>query len=991
MTKRLMHFVSLLFCLKRICLVMSLTTVLLLSGSVQIFAGSLTNDQQKIVKGRITDESGAALPGVNVLEKNTTNGVIADTDGKYSITVSSPSSVLVFSFIGYISKEEATGTLSTIDVSLAQSLTGLDEIVVVGYGTQQKRAISGSVTKVGEKDFNAGITRTAADFIQGKVAGLTITTSTGDVTAEQTMRLRGTSSLTGSSEPFVVIDGVPGLSLSSVAPQDIESISVLKDASASAIYGSRSASGVILITTKKGLQNKTTVEYNGYAAFDIVSNKPDVLTADEYRKWATDNNVDVSVFDKGANTNWFDEIMRTGMSQNHDFSVSGAGATNNYRVSVSYLDQEGVMMDNYQKRINTRFSMNQKALKDHLDLSVSGGINQRDYQATATGNFVLAYNVLPTIPVKNADGSWWDSDEYDQGNPVRNMTYNSAPRKSSLIFINGKANLKITNALSAGINVYKERNSYDASDYLDSRTRYGRASNGTASRSSSTSDKNLLETTVNYAKKFGRHDVNFLAGYSYEDYYYQSAFAQNRFFVTNLFGPNNLGAGEQLLTGDVASSASMNKLISFFGRLNYSFSDRYIVSASLRRDGSSKFGADNKWGTFPSVSGAWRIIDEPFMQSIKGVVDELKLRVGYGVSGNQSGLAPYQSLSLYGSSGLYYDNGAWHTAYGVSQNPNQNLKWESTSMFNVGVDFSIFKSRLNGTIEYYNKVTDDLLYNYAVPVPPYMYANMMANVGSMENKGIELTLSGDVIRKADLRWTISVNAAHNENKILSLSNEEFTTSSIKTGSAWVRGGSTNTTHIIQEGYQVGQFYGPKCLGIDETGKYIIDDMVDGIAGFTVTDYTYIGKAQPKLTYGINSTTTYKDFELSFFIRGVYGNDVLNFSKMSYANLQWLPGANVLASALTMGLKQSPFYNSFYIEKGSFARLDNLTFAYALQPKDMLGVSKIRFYATAHNLMTFTKYKGVDPEVPMGGLDPGIEGREYYPKTRTYILGINVTF
>ncbi len=986
-----MHFVSLLFCLKRICLVMSLTTVLLLSGSVQIFAGSLTNDQQKIVKGRITDESGAALPGVNVLEKNTTNGVIADTDGKYSITVSSPSSVLVFSFIGYISKEEATGTLSTIDVSLAQSLTGLDEIVVVGYGTQQKRAISGSVTKVGEKDFNAGITRTAADFIQGKVAGLTITTSTGDVTAEQTMRLRGTSSLTGSSEPFVVIDGVPGLSLSSVAPQDIESISVLKDASASAIYGSRSASGVILITTKKGLQNKTTVEYNGYAALDIVSNKPDVLNADEYRKWATDNNVDVSVFDKGANTNWFDEIMRTGISQNHDFSVSGAGANNNYRVSVSYLDQEGVMMDNYQKRINTRFSMNQKALKDHLDLSVSGGINQRDYQATATGNFVLAYNVLPTIPVKNADGSWWDSDEYDQGNPVRNMTYNSAPRKSSLIFINGKANLKITNALSAGINVYKERNSYDASDYLDSRTRYGRASNGTASRSSSTSDKNLLETTVNYAKKFGRHDVNFLAGYSYEDYYYQSAFAQNRFFVTNLFGPNNLGAGEQLLTGDVASSASMNKLISFFGRLNYSFSDRYIVSASLRRDGSSKFGADNKWGTFPSVSGAWRIIDEPFMQSIKGVVDELKLRVGYGVSGNQSGLAPYQSLSLYGSSGLYYDNGAWHTAYGVSQNPNQNLKWESTSMFNVGVDFSIFKSRLNGTIEYYNKVTDDLLYNYAVPVPPYMYANMMANVGSMENKGIELTLSGDVIRKADLRWTISVNAAHNENKILSLSNEEFTTSSIKTGSAWVRGGSTNTTHIIQEGYQVGQFYGPKCLGIDETGKYIIDDMVDGIAGFTVTDYTYIGKAQPKLTYGINSTTTYKDFELSFFIRGVYGNDVLNFSKMSYANLQWLPGANVLASALTMGLKQSPFYNSFYIEKGSFARLDNLTFAYALQPKDMLGVSKIRFYATAHNLMTFTKYKGVDPEVPMGGLDPGIEGREYYPKTRTYILGINVTF
>jgi iron complex outermembrane receptor protein len=566
-----------------------------------------------------------------------------------------------------------------------------------------------------------------------------------------------------------------------------------------------------------------------------------------------------------------------------------------------------------------------------------------------------------------------------------------APRKTSQIFVNGKATLKITKDLSAGINFYKERNSYDASDYLDSRTRSGRASNGTASRESRTSDKKLLETTLNYAKKFGKHDVNILGGYSYEDYYYQAAFAQNRYFVTNLFGPNNLGAGEQLLTGDVTSSANMNKLISFFGRVNYSLADRYILSASLRRDGSSKFGADNKWGTFPSVSAAWRLIDESFMEGFKDVVDELKLRVGYGVSGNQSGLAPYQSLSLYGSSGLYFDNGAWHTAYGVSQNPNPNLKWESTSMFNVGIDYSLFDSRINGTIEYYNKITDDLLYSYSVPVPPYMYSTMMANVGSMENKGIEFTLSGDVIRKNDFRWTLSLNAAHNENKIVSLSNDEFTTSVIKTGSAWVRGGSTNTTHIIQEGYQVGQFFGPECLGIDETGKYIINDMIDGIAGFTVADYTYIGKAQPKLTYGLNSTTTYKDFELSFFVRGVYGNDVLNFSKMSYANLQWLPGANVLKSALTMGLKQSPYYNSYYIEDGSFARLDNLTFAYLLSPKNMLGVSRIRFYGTAHNLLTITKYKGVDPEVPMSGLDPGIEGREYYPKTRTYILGINVTF
>lgn len=991
MTKQNSHFVPLLTCFKKYGMVMGLAIVLLLSGSFQISAASLSDDQQKTVSGRIVDANNQPLPGVNILEKGTLNGAISDADGRFTMNVASANSVLVFSFVGYTSQEVTVGSQASINVTLAESAIGLDEIVVVGYGTQQKRAISGSVANVAEKSFNAGVTRTAADFIQGKVAGLTITTSTGDVTAEQSMRLRGTSSLTGSSEPFVVIDGVPGLGLNSVAPQDIESISVLKDASAAAIYGSRSASGVILITTKKGIKDRTTVDYNGYFAIDQVTNTPDVLTASEYRKWAQDNNVDITVFDKGANTSWFNEIMRTGISQNHDLSISGAGATSSYRVSLSYLDQEGVVMDNWQKRLNTRFSVNQKALKNKLDLSVSGGLNQRDYQATDTRNFVLCYNVVPTIPVKYEDGTWWDSDEYDQGNPVRNMTYNKFPKKTGLIYVNGKANLTIIEGLTAGVNFYKERESRDYGNYTDSRTRYGRADNGIASREQRTYDKQLLETTVNYGKKFGNHDVNLLGGYSYEENHYQQAFAQNRYFVTNIFGFNNLNAGENLLPGDVSSYADMSKLISFFGRLNYSLSDKYILSAAIRRDGSSKFGKNNKWGTFPSVSLAWRIIDENFMQGTKGWLDELKLRAGYGQSGNQSGLAPYQSMSLYGSSGLYFDNGKWHTAYSVSQNPNPNLKWETTSMFNVGVDFSLFKARLSGTIEYYDKTTKDLLYNYAVPVPPYMYSTMAANVGSMSNKGIELTLTGDVIRKTNFRWTMSVNAAHNENKIISLSNEEFTTSVIKTGSAWVRGGSTNTTHIIQEGYQVGQFFGPECLGIDDAGKYIINDMVDGIPGFTVGDYTYIGKAQPLLTYGISNNLTYKNWDLNFFIRGVYGNDVLNFSKMSYANLQWLPGANSLYAGLTLGLKQSPFFNSYYIEKGSFARLDNMTLSYSILPKDMLGVSRIRLYATTHNLFTITKYQGVDPEVSMSGLDPGIEGREYYPKSRTFLLGVNVTF
>jgi len=950
----------------------------------------ISDDQQRSITGIITDSQGEPLPGVNIIEKGTINGAVSDISGRFSINVASGNSILVFSFVGYTPQEITVGTQTSINITLEESAVGLDEVVVIGYGTQTKRLVSGSITSIDQKTFNTGVQRTAADMLQGKVAGLVITTSTGDVTSQQSMRLRGTASLTGSSEPFVVIDGVPGLSMNSVAAQDIESISVLKDASAAAIYGSRSASGVILITTKKGKSNQFTADYNGYLALDVVSNKPDVLTADEWREYVKANGMSWETFDQwDANTDWFGEILRTGITQNHDFSFSGGGATNNYRISVSFLSQEGVAKDNYQDRLNVRFSVNQKALNDRLSVSLIGSITQRDYQPNNSSNFILAYNMLPVYPVKYADGTWFDSTDYDQGNPLRNMTYNYDIRKRNLNYFNLKADLDITKHLSVGLNAYKQRQSTDRSRYYDSETQQGRTEGGVALRSFSNDDTQLIELTANYAIKLNNNDISVLAGYSYEDNYGQSSTAQNRSFVTNLFGANNLSAGENMQVGDVSSNADMNRLLSYFGRVNYSFKERYIVSAALRRDGSSKFGKNNKWGTFPSVSLAWRIIDEPFMQNI-GILNDLKLRAGYGVSGNQDGLSPYQSLQLYGSSGTYYDNGAWHTAYSVNQNANPNLQWESTAMSNVGVDFSILGSRLGGTVEYYNKITSNLLYRYQVPVPPYLYSSMIANVGKMQNKGIEVSLTGDIIRTNDLRWTASINAAHNENKITRLSNEEFVTSAIKTGSVFVRGGSSNSTHIIEEGKQVGQFYGYLCTGIDASGLYIYDDMIDGVPGLTINDYTYIGKAQPKLTYGIDNSITYKDIELSFFWRGVYGNDLLNFSRLTYATTQWLPGANVLNEGLTNGLKTSPIYNSWYIEKGSFLRLENVNLAYTFHP-DLLGINRVRVYFTGHNLLLLTKYVGVDPELSMNGLDPGIEGRNYYPKSRTYLFGINVSF
>ena len=945
---------------------------------------------ERSVTGLVTDQQGQPLPGVTIVVKGTTTGTVTNADGEFSLTIPDDAEVLQFSFVGMKTQEIEIGEKNTFSIVMEEETFGIEEVVAIGYGTQQRREVSGSISNISEKDFNKGLTQNAVDLLKGKVAGLAITMGSGDVTSNQTIRLRGTSSLTGSSEPFIVIDGVPGMNLSSVAPHDIESISVLKDASAAAIYGSRSASGVILVTTKSGKFDQSLIEYDGYTSMSTVTNVPDVLTADEWRDYTSSNNINTEGLDRGVNTDWFDAIMRTGISQNHNLSLSGGGKNSNYRASVSYLNQQGVMKDNELERYNARLTFSQKALNDMLNVTFTGAMTLNENSPTDTRNFVLAYNMIPVAPIKNADGTWFDTQEYDQGNPVRNQQYNSRLNKYSLFFGNLNADLNLFEGFTAGIRLHKERSMNDYGLYYNSETERGRNDQGFAQRTNWTIDKQMLETTLNYETSVNDHKMTFLAGYSYEDYYYQNSGAQNRQFVTDFFDYNNLQAGENLRPSDVWSGKNMNRLVSFFGRASYNYLMRYILTVSLRYDGSSKFGANHKWATFPSVSAAWRINEESFMEGAT-YLDELKLRVGYGVSGNQDGIDPYKSLQLYGTAGQYYDNGKWYRAYQISQNANPNLKWEETSMFNVGLDYNFLNSRINGTIEYYDKRTKDLLYTYQVPVPPFLYPNMLANVGSMSNKGIEVLISGDIIRQRDLRWTASFNMAHNKNKITKLSSEEFSTSSIKTGSAWIRGGSDNTTHIVEEGKEVGTFYGWLCYGLDENGMYIFDDMIDGEPGLTNDDRTYIGSAQPKLTYGLSNIITWKNWELNFFFRGVYGNDLLNFSKMSYATTQWLPGANVLHDALTIGLADNPKYSSFYIEKGSFLRLDNASLGYSFDVSRWNYLQKLRVYVTGQNLFTITNYTGLDPEVNMSGLDPGVEGREYYPKSRTISLGINISF
>lgn len=961
--------------------------------------------QSGAVKGKVLDELGEPIIGTNVVEKGSTNGTVTDVDGNYTLTLNDLSkAVLQFSFIGYNTTEEAVKGRKTIDVKLAPSVVNLGEVVAIGYGTQTRKEITGSVANVSEENFNKGVTRDASDLLQGKVAGLTITSGSGDVTKSSTIRLRGTSTLQNDQGPLIVIDGIPGGDMTTVAPSDIESISVLKDASSAAIYGSRAAGGVILITTKRGSGSKTQISYDGYVAMDHLANKPDLMNADEWRAYAKESGQDPSVYDQyGADTDWFDAMTRTGISQNHAISLSGGGSKSNYRASFTYLDRNGIMRDNDMNRYSFRFQFQQRAINDRLRIGLLGSATLTDARIPYGDNFVLAYSMLPVYPVYNADGSYFTkvNTEYDQGNPVQNQDLNRKDMNNIYFYGAGDIQFTVIDGLNVKANLYKSRYSSEFSQYDNSETKQGQSNNGYAQKRNRTWNRNLMEWTADYEKVFGtaeEHKIQGMIGYSWEDNNYSSFTSQNRNFLTNDLGSNNLQSGTGLKTGDVSSDKNSYKLISMFARAHYSYAERYMITATVRRDGSSKFGANHKWGTFPSASAAWGISQESFMKDVKWVND-LKFRVGYGVTGNQDGLQPYKSLQLYGSEGIYYNDGSWQTAYKINQNANPDLKWESTAMLNVGLDFTLFNSRLNGTIEWYNKKTSDMLYNYEVPTPPFVYNKMQANVGDMTNKGIEIMLNMDILRKKDFSWNMSLNLAHNKNEITKLSSDVYTTSRLYTGDPWLRGGSGVTSHVIEEGRPVGQFYMLICEGIDENGKYIIKDKnKDG--QITDDDRDYCGDAQPDLTFGWNNSFSWKSWDLSFFFRGSIGQKVFNNPRAAYGNNTFLIGTNALNDPLVHQLTESSRICSYYIENASFMRLDNMSLGYTFNTKKIDWLDKARVYVAGQNLFVITGYKGVDPEVEIfrgeitdadAGLSPGIEHRQFFPKSRTFTLGVNLTF
>ncbi len=975
------------------------------SASLLLCSTAAMAQSQK--SGVIKDANGEPLIGVTVLEQGTSNGTVTDVNGRYTLKTTKPNAKLKVSYIGYESQIITPGQ----SVTLSANDATLNEVVVVGYGTMRRKDVTSSITTVNAKDLDKGVYTDPAQMLQGKVAGLVIS-STGDPNGSSSITLRGSSSLREGEamQPYYVIDGIPGMDISMVAPDDIESIDVLRDATATAIYGSKAANGVIIITTKKGAEGKTNVSYNGYVAFDNALKTLDMASAAELRASGE------VVEDEGANTDWQDEVLRTGVSHNHNLSISGGNKQTKYIASLNYIDHDGVIRGTEMNRVNGRALITTKVLKDRLTLSA--GINamrgvHKGVPVGQRGESVLdAMNYYsPTNPVRNEDGSWFKSDIGSQNyNPLSMINEDSNEFEWRRMQYIGKASLDIIDGLVLNAN-YSYNNKQKVYSYYNSslsQLPYG-GTKGKAHRDTRMGHDQTFETYLNYDLTLAKvHKLSLMAGYSWEERVNNDGFGVSVYnFYNDQLGFKNLAYGN-FINGmsDVDSGVEeIVRNISFYGRANYSYDGKYLLQATVRRDGSSVFGANNRWGTFPSVSAAWNIAEESFMKG--GIFDQLKLRAGYGVSGNALGFGAYSAYTLFGlnSGSSFTYNGVTYSKIEATQNGNKDLKWETTKMFNVGVDFAFLDSRLSGSIEFYSKKTSDLIWSYDVSTNIYPVGYMNANVGDITNTGIELTVNAVPVKTKDFTWQTTVNLAHNKNKVDKLSNKKFSVDYKDWGDPNIGGISSNgEVERIKEGESLGTFWTYEWAGYNDHGQstYYVHDATTGERTGEVTttpekkDKTKVGCALPKVTYGWNNTLTYKKWALTAFFQGNIGNKIMNATRAHYSNKALLSaGKNVLADALKdkYFTSDNTYYypSDRYLENGSFFRLSTLSLAYTFDNLDG-WLKSVQVYGTAKNVFTITGYKGLDPDINLGGLEPGLDKREtFYPHTRSFILGVKVNF
>lgn len=960
------------------------------------------------VSGKVISETSEPLPGVSVVIKGTTQGTTTDANGTFNLEVRDADAILIFSFVGYSTEEVVVGNRSVIDLQLKPDISTLEEIVVIGYGTQKAGSVTGAIASVKSEDFLTGKIQDATELIKGKVAGLVITKSSGDPNATSNIMLRGITTVQGDVSPLVLINGVQG-DLTSVAPDNIESIDVLKDASAAAIYGTRGANGVILITTKNGKRDRpVSVSYAAYASFADFYKQAEFMSPSDVRRAKT------AFSDDGYDTDWVKAVTRTGYMHNHSLSIDGGTKNSAYSGNFSYRYEAGTIKKTDNDQYRLQLNLDQYLFDDIVKINMNVLKEYRTNTANNASNGDLtniyrqAVTRNPTSPIYDeTTGSYAEEfNRYQYYNPVSMLNELIGQNESETTNLignitvepisNWRTNLMVSN------NLFNANfSSYATSKYYTSLTS---GVPGNAYKSFNNGKQKVLELTTTYDLERGDHNVSILGGYSYNYWVYHGFNASNADFPTDSYLYNNMFVGGRLKEGlaSMGSYKNDSKLIAFFGRVQYSFRNKYNLLASLREEGSSKFGDNHKWGLFPAVSAGWTLTEESFLQGVEWL-DNLKLRGGYGVTGRVPG-GNYQSMTLYNSDQNFLDkNGKWVSAYSITQNPNPNLKWEKTSEVNVGIDFQLFGNRLKGAFDVYSKKTTDLLYQYTVPVPPNLAQTTTANVGSLSNKGFEIMLAGSPVSRRDFEWNTTVTLSHNKNKLIELSNELYETNDYLYG--WSIGDPISVpSHRWKEGGSVGTYWGLKSVGVTADGLWLIENPATGEAipySTALNSDAYrqeLGNGYAQVFLGWNNSFRYKNFDLNMQLSGQFGFKILNQQRMFYENnsIQY----NRLKSASEpvygerpLSSSQAQAFVSYYLEDGDFLKFDNVTLGYNINAgRFSKYLSRARVYVAGQNFLVITNYSGLDPELAnFNFLTPGSDARDKYPTIRSFTVGLNVTF
>lgn len=962
------------------------------------------------IKGRVLDELGKPIPGSTVLVKGTSNtGTVTDANGAYTLSVPDGGGILVVSSIGFTTQEVPIDNRAAIDITLKTDVKSLNEVVVVGYGTQRRAEVTSAVATVKTEDFNQGGTRNALDLVQGKVAGLQITRTQGNnPNSSPAVQLRGIVSINGTQSPLIVIDGVPGGNLDLLQQDDIASFDVLKDGSAAAIYGTRGNAGVILITTKKGKAGPARFDYSTYVQHESVARRPNFLNADQWRAYRADpaNQKAGQMQDLKATTDFYDLLLnKQNLSQYHNLALSGGGEKGSYRASMYYNGADPITIQNWRKQFGGRLSFNQRGFGDMLtaQVNLATNFNRANLLGGNSGDFENALGRNPTQPVFNPDGTYYE--EGSTTNPLGRLNQEKNERAQQTTSADVRFTLEPIPGLRASAFGAIIRDNQNDNEYRSTQSRFSDIGtlNGTpvkktgyARKYNYLSTSQTFESTLEYERTVAQdHSLKALAGYSYQYFVAENFSGANSGFLNDIFQENNLGAGNFLQLGksSLSSGKEDNTLIAFFGRLNYAYKDKYMAQAILRREGSSRFGANNKYGYFPAVSAGWTISKESFMSNL-AFVNELKLRVGYGVTGNQ-GIPNYQSVVRLSTGNQYLnDDGIWRQTYGPSNNPNPNLRWERKQEVNVGVDFALFNGRLTGALDLYQRRTSDLLGSFNTQLPPFVQSTLFTNVGVIQNKGIELTLSGTVLKKEDFSWSMDFAGSTQTNKLVSFSDDVFKVTFLTFGDIGGFGALGPAIRTI-EGGPLGSFYGKRFAGFTPEGRWLFykatGEAVTADKIVPNDDYAYIGNGIPKVYASWTNRFQYKNLDLSLFFRGKFGYDILNLQQVFFGNKIYLPN-NVLVDAITRNnqINDALQFSDYYLEPGGFVKLDNVTLGYNIKLNTPL-VRNLRLYLTGRNLLTITKYRGLDPEVDDTGLAPGIDGRGFYPRTRSFTAGLNIGF